>query len=249
MKIYNEDCLVTMARMPEGSVDLVVTSPPYDDLRKYNGYSFDFEKVAKALFHVVKVGGVVVWVVADATKDGDESGTSFRQALFFKQIGFKLHDTMIYRKTKYLPLTHPRYEQAFEYMFVFVKGKLATFNPIMVKCKHAGHTPTRTFYQTSECNLPTTENTPGAVAEFKQKENVWDFGATNGVKGHPAQFPEALANDHILSWSNVEDLVYDPFTGAGTTGKMASLLNRRFVGSEISKEFCAIAEARILDTF
>lgn len=120
---YNEDCLETMARMPDNYLDLTVTSPPYDGLRKYNGYSFDFESVAKELYRVTKDGGVVVWVVGDATVKGSESGTSFRQALFFKECGFNLHDTMIYRKANYIPLTHKRYEQEFEYMFIFSKGE------------------------------------------------------------------------------------------------------------------------------
>ena len=98
--IFNEDCLNTMRAMPDGVIDLVITSPPYDDLRNYKGYSFDFESIAKELFRVVKEGGVVVWVVGDATVDGSETGTSFRQALFFKEVGFNLHDTMIYMKNK-----------------------------------------------------------------------------------------------------------------------------------------------------
>ena len=137
-KIYNENCLDTMARMPNGFVDLTVTSPPYDNLRTYNGYSFDFEAVAKELYRVTKQGGVVVWVVGDATIKGSESGTSFRQALFFKEIGFNLHDTMIYAKNNPIPLNHNRYEQQFEYMFVFSKGKPNTFNAIKVRTKTGG---------------------------------------------------------------------------------------------------------------
>ena len=137
-KIHNENCLETMAKMPDNFIDLTVTSPPYDGLRTYNGYSFDFENVAKELFRATKQGGVVVWVVGDATMNGSESGTSFKQALFFKEIGFNLHDTMIYQKVNYVPLTHNRYEQSFEFMFIFSKGKPKTFNPIMIPCKQAG---------------------------------------------------------------------------------------------------------------
>jgi len=131
-KCYNENCLDTMKKMPDSFIDLTVTSPPYDNLRTYNGYSFDFEAVAKELYRVTKQGGVVVWVVGDATIKGSETGTSFRQALFFKEIGFNLHDTMIYHKTN-APLTHPRYEQEFEYMFIFSKGRVNTFNGIKDK--------------------------------------------------------------------------------------------------------------------
>lgn len=234
--------------MKEGSVDLVVTSPPYDDLRKYNGYSFEFEKVAKELFRVVRLGGVVVWVVGDATKDGDESGTSFRQALFFKSIGFKLHDTMIYHKTRVVPQNNNRYEQAFEYMFVFAKGKVSTWNPIIEPCKYAGQSKAkRTFYKADENNTSESWG-KGGVKETKPLTNVWTITANVGaVKGHPAQFPQELAEKHILSWSNEGELVYDPFTGSGTTGKMAIVNNRRFVGSEISKEFCDIAHTRLLN--
>ncbi len=245
-KNYNESNLETMARMPDNFIDLTVTSPPYDNLRQYNGYSFDFENVAKELFRVTKQGGVVVWVVGDATVKGSESGTSFRQALYFKEIGFNLHDTMIYRKINYIPLTHNRYEQEFEYMFVFSKGKPKTFNPIMVECKTKGSkTKGRTFYQTNSQNTPTEGHKNDVVKEYKQKGNVWEVPTNSGAKGHPAQFPEQLANDHIISWSNEGDLVYDPFMGSGTTAKMSILNNRNWVGSEISSEYCDIIEERI----
>lgn len=245
-KIYNENCLETMARMPDGFVDLTVTSPPYDELRTYNGYSFPFEDIARELFRITKDGGVVVWIVGDATVKGSETGTSFRQALHFKEIGFNLHDTMMYRKINYIPLTHNRYEQEFEYMFVFSKGKPKTFNAIMVECKTKGSkTKGRTFYQTNNQNTPTKGHKNEVVKEYKQKGNVWDVPTNAGTKGHPAQFPEQLPNDHIISWTNENDLVYDPFMGSGTTGKMAILNKRNWIGSEISKEYCEIAEKRI----
>ena len=158
-----------------------------------------------------------------------ETGTSFRQALYAKEIGFNLHDTMMYRKINYIPLTHNRYEQEFEYMFVFSKGKPKTFNPIMVECKTKGSkTNGRTFYQTNSQNTPTEGHKNDAVKEYKQKGNVWEVPTNAGTKGHPAQFPEQLANDHIISWSNEGDLVYDPFMGSGTTAKMA-ILNIDFI--------------------
>lgn len=245
-RIYNEDCLDTMARMPDNFVDLVVTSPPYDNLRDYKGYFFDFESIAKELYRVTKDGGVVVWVVGDATIRGSETGTSFRQALFFKEIGFNLYDTMIYRKINYIPLTHRRYEQAFEYMFIFSKGKPKTFNPIMVECKSKGSKTTgRTFYQKSDQNEPTVGHKNTRVREQKQKANVWDLTTNAGAKGHPAQFPERLAGDHIISWSNPGSLVYDPFMGSGTTAKMAILNGRNWIGSEISAEYCEIIRKRL----
>jgi DNA modification methylase len=249
-RIYNEDCLDVMKCMPTGFVDMILTSPPYDGLRTYNGYSFDFEAISKELYRVLKSGSVMVWVVGDQTKDGSESGTSFRQALYFKEIGFRLHDTMIYQKTHYVPLTHDRYEQSFEYMFILSKGKPFTFNPIMVECKRKGDTTHGgTFYHTNSQDIPTTLHTDAAIKDYKIKRNVWDFSPNAGVKGHPAQFPEQLANDHIISWSNEGDLIYDPFMGAGTVAKMAMINRRNYIGSEISAEYCEIAEDRIADTW
>ena len=246
-KNYNESNLETMARMPDNFIDLTVTSPPYDNLRQYNGYSFDFENTAKELFRVTKEGGVIVWVVGDATVKGSETGTSFRQALYFKEIGFNLHDTMIYRKLNPIPLTHNRYEQAFEYMFILSKGKPNTFNPIKIPCKTAG-----TAY-----NIKRPKVIPGAskrdrdeimtTNNTKYKDNIFEYcvGKKQGTQTHPAPFPEELANDHIISWSNEGDLVYDPFMGSGTTAKMSILNNRNWIGSEISSEYCEIIEERV----
>ena len=245
-KIYCESNLDTMAKMPDCFVDLTVTSPPYDDLRTYNGYSFPFEEIAKELYRVTKQGGVVVWVIADQTKNGSESGTSFKQALFFKEIGFNIHDTMIYKKKRIVPLTHNRYEQGFEYMFVFSKGKPKTFNPIMVDCIYAG-TETwgkPSFHKTNSSGLVSVDKKK--INDKKQKDNVWEFlNAKDNVYKHPAPFPEQLANDHILSWSNEGDLVYDCFMGSGTTAKMSKINNRNYIGSEISKEYFEIAEQRL----
>ncbi len=257
-KIYNENCLDTMTRMPDCFVDLTVTSPPYDNLRTYNGYSFDFEAVAKELYRVTKQGGVVVWVVGDATINGSETGTSFRQALFFKDCGFNLHDTMIYKKHAPYP-PNVRYWQCFEYMFVFSKGKPKTFNPLMQmkKCIEKNPNGTSTYRQKDGSLKTLNEN---AIKRFKKAaqnnyriaDNIWEIqaGYITSAKDkyaykHPAIFPEKLAQDHILSWSNPGDIVFDPFLGSGTTAKMAILNNRNWIGSEISKEYCEIAEKRI----
>ena len=245
--LFNESNLDTMKRMPDNFIDLTVTSPPYDDLRTYKGYCFDFENVAKELFRVTKQGGVVVWVVGDATIKGSETGTSFRQALYFKEIGFNLHDTMIYRKLNPIPLTHNRYEQAFEYMFILSKGKPNTFNPIKIPCKTAG-----TVY-----NIKRPKVIPGAskrgrdeimtTNNTKYKDNIFEYcvGKKQGTQTHPAPFPEELANDHIISWSNEGDIVYDLFAGSGTTGKMAMLNKRKCIMSEISAEYCDIIKKRL----
>ena len=233
--IFNENCLDTMARMPDGFVDLTVTSPPYDNLRVYNGYSFDFEAIAKELYRVTKPDGVVVWVVGDATIKGSESGSSFRQALFFKDCGFKLHDTMIYEKNS---PAYParadsnRYTQIFEYMFVLAKGKA----PSQLICdkpnKWAGH---KDF----------SGKLKNPVPDFSPRNNIWKYTTSfNGVK-HPAPFPEALARDHILSWSSEGQVVYDPFMGSGTTAVAAKQLGRHYVGSEVSKEYCDLIDKRL----
>ena len=245
-KCYNEDCLDTMARMPDNFIDLTVTSPPYDNLRTYNGYSFDFEAVAKELYRVTKHGGVVVWVVGDATIKGSETGTSFRQALFFKECGFNLHDTMIYQKANPMPLPSNRYNPSFEYMFVLSKRKPTTTNLLVEPCVSYGKKNKLAHRKGSNGVLENGTGFNKDIHSHKVRQNVWcilkDYV---DVVDHPAKFPEALANDHILSWSNENDIVYDPFMGSGTTAKMAILNKRNWIGSEISEEYCQIIERRI----
>jgi site-specific DNA-methyltransferase (adenine-specific) len=250
--LMHGDCLERMSEISNGSVDLVVTSPPYENLRDYNGYSFEFEKIAMELTRVIKDGGVIVWVVGDATIKGSETGTSFRQALYFKDVcGLNLHDTMIYRKQNYIPLTHNRYEQEFEYMFVLSKGRPKHFMPIKVPCIYAGEDKSagkRKFYKDSKTYGTGNKNTN--VSLDKIKGNVWTYlvgNTTSDAKSwkHPAKFPLQLALDHIQSWSNHNDIVLDPFLGSGTAGVAALKLNRRFIGIEISKIYFEIAKKRI----
>lgn len=247
--IYNENCLETMKRMPDNFIDLTVTSPPYDNLRNYNGYEFDFESIAKELFRVTKKGGVVVWVVGDATINGCESGTSFRQALFFKKIGFNLYDTMIYGKLNTPPLNHNRYEQQFEYMFVFSKGIPKTVNLIKEPSSNAGHKNMSTRRNgNNKDGLVQAHGYGKPVYELKVKANIFFYivGSANTNDGsHPAVFPDKLPADHIYTWSNEGDLIYDPFSGSGTTCKQAIIYKRNWIGSEISKEYCDLAEKRI----
>ena len=248
------DCLEAMATLPDGCIDLTVTSPPYDNLRTYNGYTFDFEGIARELYRVTKQGGVVVWVVGDATIKGSETGTSFRQALYFKDVcGFNLHDTMIYQRSR-APLNHSRYEQHFEYMFVLSKGSPVKFNPKVEPCKQAGKSRAGITMRQAAGNgqLALAHKTQGAVKSHKIAGNVWSYAVGNNGSAtdrlahkHPAIFPEQLAADHIASWSNPGDVVLDPFMGSGTTGKMALLAGRKFIGIEISEEYLAIASERI----
>jgi site-specific DNA-methyltransferase (adenine-specific) len=225
--------------IPDNFVDLTVTSPPYDNLRTYKGFVFDYKSMLKELYRITKDGGVVVWVVNDATIKGSETLTSFKQAIYAKEeCGFNVHDTMIYEKINYIPLTHNRYEQCFEYMFVFSKGKPKTFNPIMIDCKTKGNnTDKRTFYQTNKQDKPTIGHNNVCVKNQKQNKNIWELSTNSGYKGHPAPFPEQLAKDHILSWSNENDIVFDPMCGSGTTCKEAYLLHRNFIGVDMSEEY------------
>ena len=251
-KNYNESNLETMAKMPGNFVDLTITSPPYDDLRTYNGYSFDFESIAKELFRVTKKGGVVVWVVGDATKKGTESLTSFRQALFFKECGFNV-ETMIFETSTYMPIRANRYDNNFQYMFVFSKGKPKTFNPIMVKKSEKSLQRGKSGRNVSfrEIDGKRQNKKPQKITTHKKKTNIWRFltgfcsSSDKIASKHPAIFPEQLANDHIVSWSNEGDLIYDPFMGSGTTAKMSILNNRNWIGSEISSEYCKIIEERV----
>ena len=250
-KIYNENCIDTMSRMPDNFIDLTVTSPPYDNLRDYNGYSFDFESIAKELFRVTKDGGVVVWVVGDATVNGSETGTSFRQALYFIECGFRLHDTMIYEKNGSSLPDNIRYLQSFEYMFVFSKGKPKTINFIIDrKNKYTERWGKGRVVREKDGKLTGRSNYK--LNEYGRRFNIWRFNSGFGYSTkdeiafkHPATFPEKLAADHIYSWSNEGDLVYDPFMGSGTTAKMAHIYKRNWIGSEISQEYVDLANKRL----
>jgi site-specific DNA-methyltransferase (adenine-specific) len=248
-KIYNMDCLVGLKSIQGETIDLTVTSPPYDNLRDYNGYTFDFENIAKELYRVTKQGGVVVWVVGDATINGSETGTSFAQALYFMQIGFNLHDTMIYEKNSMSMPDINRYYQKFEYMFVFSKGKPKTFNPIKDH-KNTAERWSKTFSIYNRDGSMQQKSRELEVSDYGVRFNIWKYntgfsqGKTDNIK-HPAIFPEELASDHIVSWSNPNDVVLDIFMGSGTTAKMALLNNRKFIGFEISEEYCNMANKRI----
>ena len=268
-QIINGDSVEVMKSMPDGCVDLTVTSPPYDSLRsyqdlidgmkeEYNGYSFPFEQMAQELYRITAKGGVIVWVVGDAVIKGGETGSSFRQALYFMELGFKLHDTMIYEKNgSSFPARRDgnRYSQLFEYMFVFSKGKPKTSSLICDKPNRwAGYTH---FGKGSIRNKKgeLVERNIKPIPEFSPRNNIWKYntGKNYSTKDkiafqHPAIFPEKLAGDHILTWTNEGDVVFDPMAGSGTTPKMALINNRNYVGIEISEDYCEIAKTRISDT-
>lgn len=246
-ELYVADCVKFMHRMEADSVDLTVTSPPYDDLRNYHGYSFNFEAIAEGLYRVTKKGGVVVWVVGDRIKKG-RTLSSFRQAIYFQEVGFHVHDVMIYRKKNTPFMRSNAYTNCYEFMFVLSKGTPKTFNPL-----------TEPTVRNGMEMLVTNKGADGinnkVLKELKKKKtrtNIWPYAV--GLHGttsdkiafkHPAVFPEALASDHIESWSNEGDLVFDPMCGSGTTCKMALLNKRHFIGVDISEEYIRIAKERI----
>lgn len=270
--IYTGDNVEIMSTFPDNSIDLVLTSPPYDlvdfvdgvlktfpgkGLRNYQGYTWDFVSVAEQLYRITKPGGVIVWVVGDKTDKGTESGSSFRQALYFMSLGLRLHDTMIYQTNK-PPLTHNRYEPEFEYMFVFSKGTPKTFNPIKVKTIWGGST------QWHGHNLTNIRASAGQVSAIRHRQestevkcdkikgNVWFFpsGFNKSTKDeiafqHPAVFPEQLAKDHIVSWSNPGDIVLDPFVGSGSVPKMCVETGRKYIGIDCSPAYVEISKKRI----
>lgn len=244
-KIITSDNVTALKQFPDDFVDLTVTSPPYDNLRTYNGFTWDFESLAKELYRVTKPGGVVVWVVGDATVKGSETGTSFRQALFFKDCGFNLHDTMIWTKDGGGAIgSNKCYNQNHEYMFVLSKGTPNVTNLIYDKPNGSfGKDKSGIGRRKATGEHKVESRKPSA--EFSKRNNYWYIPPERG--DHPAPFPEALANDHIISWSNEGDVVLDPFMGSGTTGKMALLNNRKFIGIELSAEYVEIARKRIAD--
>lgn len=246
--IYCEDCVAFMKRISDNFVDLTVTSPPYDNLRDYNGYIFDCKEIAQELFRITKQGGVVVWVVGDKISKGNKSLTSFKQALLFQEVGFNVHDTMIYKKKNTPFMRSNAYTNCFEYMFVFSKGSPKTFNPLKVKTVRSGEEMLVHNKKSDGIN----KKTPGRLNEEKTKTNIWEYavglgGTTNDKIAfkHPATFPEKLAEDHILSWSIEGDVVFDPMCGSGTTCKMAFLNNRKYLGCDISEEYVSISKERL----
>ena len=247
-RVIQGDAVDILSSFPDDCIDLVVTSPPYDNLRDYEGYTFDFYRLASQIWRIIKPAGVVVWVVGDATIGGSETGTSFRQALTFMDIGFNLHDTMIYQKKNIMPRDPriPRYYQEFEYMFVFSKGR-PNGHLIREKTKNAG------AFRVGYSRLPSGElrfdrklkNRGARIADTKVRGNVWSYAVARGE--HPAPFPEKLARDHIVSWSDPGDVVLDPMCGSGTTLKAAIETGRQYIGIDISEKYCELARRRLLN--
>lgn len=246
------DAVLVMKKIPNNSIDLVVTSPPYDELRNYNGYKFNFEDIANGLFRVIKKGGVVVWVVGDKINKGNKSLTSFRQALFFQEIGFNVHDVMIYKKKNTPFMRSNAYTNCYEFMFVLSKGSPKTFNPLKTKTIRHGQEMLPFNKKADGIN----KKIKGELKSEKTLTNIWEYavgfgGSTsdNIAFKHTAIFPEKLARDHILSWTNPGDVVFDPMCGSGTTCKIAAINKRYYIGCDISKEYVELTKERLKSYF
>lgn len=249
-RIICGDSADILKKMPEQCIDCIITSPPYDNLRDYEGFTFAFETIAQELYRVLKNNGTMVWIVGDATINGSETLTSFKQALYFKSIGFNIHDTMIYEKNNFSNPSKTRYHQIFEYMFILSKGVPKTFNPIKDrKNVYVGHS-TLGQNTTRKADGSFNLNKKRIINDYGMRYNIWK-GNTAGQENmckhlsHPAQFPLWLAKDHVLSWTNEQDIVLDPFMGSGTTGCACKELNRNYIGIEINDAYCKEAEKRI----
>ena len=250
--IYNENCIDTMKSMPDGFVDMIITSPPYDDMRSYEGNNLiEFETIVTSLYRITKEGSVVVWVIGDQTKNWNESGTSFRHALYFKEVGFNLFDTMIYlKKPRGACGNNQSYWQTFEYMFVFSKGKPKTINLICDrenKDSRKGDNGTKRLHNGALHN-----HSRGGYGKFGRRTNVWEYSIGRGHSTkddiafkHPAIYPEKLVEDHLMSWSNEGDIVYDPFMGSGTTAKVCKSKKRIYIGSEINPQYVKYSMERL----
>ena len=254
-RLYQGDCLEVMKEIPDKFIDLTVTSPPYDNLRMYNGNNalwgeHVWKRVLEQLFRVTKQGGCVVWIVNDATIQGSETGTSFKQALYAKECGFNLHDTMIWQKPGFTAVgsLRTRYAQTFEYMLIFTKGKIGAFNPIKDRENKTSGTKCRGDIRNPNGSWRSKSNIGKLCAQFGQRFNVWNMSGDMANKtGHPAVFPLKLATDHIRSWSDPMCTVLDPFMGSGTTGVAARRLARYFIGIELDPGYFEIAKKRIED--
>lgn len=242
------DNIVGLRGLPDNCIDLTVTSPPYDNLRDYKGFEWDEDGLIRELYRVTKPGGVVVWIVNDATVNGSETCSSFRQAMAFKDAGFNLHDTMIWKKSGTAYPDKRRYYANFEYMFVLSKGAPKATHLIADKPNIYANTKVKRTERQKDGSVRVSS---GAIKGRLVKEvgvrfNVWEVVEEKANKtGHPAVFPVRLAADHIISWSNPGDVVLDPFMGSGTTAIACIQTGRDYIGFEIAEEYCRVAEQRV----
>ena len=241
-KLYQGDCLEVMKNIPKNSVDCIITSPPYDDLRDYNS-TINYETLIHLFYNALNNGGIVVWNVDDRISTGSKTLSSFKQALLFKEIGFNVNDIIIWKKTNPIPqLKRSHYQHSYEFMFVFSKGFPKTFNPILVNCSCAGKQLSSGKVASKNKKRKSKSIT---VNEQKIASDIWEFPICHNDTNHPAVFPLELPLLHIKSWTNENDTVLDPFMGSGTTGIACKMLNRNFIGIELDENYFKTAKERI----
>ena len=243
------DCVEGMRSLPPDLVPCTVASPPYGALRHYHGnHQFDFEAAAAELWRITRPGGVVCWVVREEVVDGSESGEASEQRLFFRDLGFRLHQTIVMERYGSRARSPGRYGESLEYAFILAKGKPATVRLLRDRRnKTAGKLVTATHrYPDGSYRVQRYE-----VDEWGYRKAVWYFAqgmhvATDPVaRLHQAPMPEAMAEDLILSYSREGDLIFDPFAGVATTAKMALLNHRNYFGYEINAIYHARGEERL----
>jgi site-specific DNA-methyltransferase (adenine-specific) len=251
-QILCTDCVAGMQQLPDCCIPLTVTSPPYDDLRTYGGHTFDFEAVAGELWRITMNGGIVVWVVGEQVKKGTETGTAARQKLHFMDLGFRC-STMIMVTSRVRFPQRGRYPSVFDYAFVLTKGRPRHFHAICdKKNKYVGE-KFRWKLRERDGRIVKREHCHDKyVGVFGSRMNVWFYHVgymktttDKDAYGHPALMPEKMAEDFIISFSRPGDLILDPFSGAGTTSKMAMLNGRRYLGMEICENYASDSRKRL----
>jgi DNA modification methylase len=244
---YLSDCLEVMKKLPDECVNLTITSPPYDNMRDYNGYSFPFEEIANELYRITTDGGVLVWNVFDQKTNGGYSLTSFKQVMYFvEKCGFKLDSNIIWDKGTFAAPNSKAYHSVYEYVFILTKGKMKTFNPLLDRPnKHGGKTVKVASKTQKDGTRPKSDRTVVLDANGK-RFNIWQIPSEKR-SNHPAPFPLSLVGDCILTWSNIGDTVLDPFGGSFTTAVQANKLDRRWITCEMSEEYYNKGIVRLTD--
>ena len=251
-KIICEDNITYLKTLPDECIDFVITSPPYDALRDYNGYKLDLHGLGVELLRVLKDGGICVMVIQDSTRDFAKSLTSFRTIVdWCDNIGFRLFECNIYnRQGTEGAWWKKRFRVDHEYMPIFLKGKRPQYfdkENIKIPSKHGGKIMTG-------ANIRTKNGQTGSrkvkINPTKCPGTVMTFGNTCGGESklkskHPAVFPNMLAYDMIECFCPEDGTVLDPFNGSGTTTLAAKCLGRNYIGIDVSEEYNKIARERL----
>lgn len=254
-EIYCIDCVEGMKKIPDNSVDIVVTSPPYDGIRDYNGFNFDLHETGRGLIRILKEGGIVAMVIQDQTKNFGKTLTSFKTIIdWCDNIGFKLFECVIYRKhgSEGAWWTN-RFRVDHEYMPIFLKGeKPQYFNKenLKVPSIHGGKVMTGSGSRRTDGKTNARVTRP--INTMKCRGTIWNYlmaGDKDPIKRqHPAPFPDQIPLDFIECFCPPGGVVLDPFMGSGSTAVAAKKLNRKYIGFDTSEEYIKIAHARLRNT-